>query len=68
MPPLMPITFSISPEYLRAAGTALLAGRDFTWHDDKNAPRVAVINREFARKDLWLRNQCDGPVLQDAGR
>jgi predicted permease len=42
--------FSISPEYFRAAGTALLAGRDFTWQDDKNAPRVAVINREFARK------------------
>jgi predicted permease len=44
------VMFSISPEYLRAAGTALLAGRDFTWHDDKNAPRVAVINREFARR------------------
>jgi ABC-type antimicrobial peptide transport system permease subunit len=42
--------FSISPEYLRTAGTALLAGRDFTWHDDENAPRVAVINREFARR------------------
>jgi len=44
------VMFSISPEYLRAAGTALLAGRDFTWHDDKDAPRVAVINREFARR------------------
>ena len=40
--------FSISPEYFRAAGTALLTGRDFTWQDDLNAPRVAVINREFA--------------------
>jgi predicted permease len=45
-----PVTFSISPEYLRAAGTALLAGREFTWHDDQNAPLVAVINREFARR------------------
>jgi predicted permease len=44
------LTFSISPEYFRAAGTPLLAGRDFTWQDDKNAPRVAVINREFARR------------------
>ncbi len=42
--------FGISPEYLHAAGTALLAGRTITWHDDKNAPRVAVINQEFARK------------------
>jgi len=40
----------ISPEYLQAAGTTLLSGRSFTWHDDKNAPLVAVINREFARK------------------
>jgi len=42
--------FSISPGYFRAAGTAMLTGRDFTWQDDKNAPRVAVINREFARR------------------
>ena len=42
--------FSISPEYFRAASTALLSGRTFTRHDDENAPRVAVINQEFARK------------------
>jgi predicted permease len=45
-----PFLFSISPEYFHAAGTALLSGRAFTWHDDKNAPRVAVVNQEFARK------------------
>jgi hypothetical protein len=42
--------FSISPEYLHVAGTPLLAGRDLTWHDDKNAPRVAVVNRLFATR------------------
>ena len=42
--------FNVSPEYFRAAGTALLSGRTFTWYDDKNSPRVAVVNREFARK------------------
>lgn len=42
--------FNISPEYFRAAGTALLSGRTFTWQDDKNAPRVGVVNRQFARK------------------
>jgi predicted permease len=42
--------YNISPEYFDAAGTGLLAGRAFSWHDDKNAPRVAVINREFAGK------------------
>lgn len=40
----------ISPDYFHAAGTGLLSGRDFTWHDDKKAPRVAVVNQEFARK------------------
>jgi predicted permease len=44
------IEFSISPEYFRAAGTALLAGRGFSLHDDKDAPRVAMINQLFARK------------------
>jgi predicted permease len=42
--------FRISPEYFQAAGTTLLTGRAFTDRDDKNSPRVAVVNREFARK------------------
>ena len=42
--------FSISPDYFRAAGTALLAGRPLTWHDDQSTGRVAVINRDFATK------------------
>jgi hypothetical protein len=42
--------FSISPEYFEAAGTAVLSGRVFGWHDDNNAPPVAVVNQEFARK------------------
>jgi len=42
--------YKISPEYFHAAGTALLSGRSFTWHDGKDAPRVAVVNTEFARR------------------
>jgi predicted permease len=42
--------YHISPEYLHAEGTTLLSGRAFTWHDDKDAPRVAVVNQEFASK------------------
>ena len=45
-----PVIFNISPEYFQAAGTSLLSGRSFTWHDDKDSPRVAVVNRQFARK------------------
>jgi predicted permease len=44
------IMYKISPEYFSAAGTPLLSGRIFTWHDDKNSPNVAVINQEFARR------------------
>jgi predicted permease len=42
--------FRISPDYFLAEGTPLMFGRAFTWHDDKDAPRVAVVNREFARR------------------
>jgi len=42
--------YNISPDYFQAAGTALLSGRSVTWHDDKDSPRVAVVNREFVRK------------------
>ena len=43
------LLYIVSPDYFRAAGTSLLFGRDFTWHDDENAPRVAIVNAEFAR-------------------
>ncbi|MGA8038186.1 MAG: ABC transporter permease [Candidatus Acidiferrales bacterium] len=45
-----PVMFNVSPGYFEAARTTLLAGRAFTWNDDKNAPRVAVVNEEFARR------------------
>jgi predicted permease len=43
-----PFRYEVSPDYFQTAATAFLAGRDFTWHDDKDAPPVAVVNREFA--------------------
>ena len=47
-----PCMYNISPDYFGASGTALLAGRAFSWHDDTHAPRVAVVNREFASRIL----------------
>jgi len=44
------MNFNVSPGYFAAAGTTMLAGRDISWHDEKKAPVVAVVNREFARK------------------
>ena len=42
--------YNVSPGYFDAARTAVLMGRTFTWHDDKNSPRVSLINREFANR------------------
>jgi predicted permease len=46
----MPYRYDVSPGYFQAASTALIAGRDFTWHDDRNATPVAVVNRQFAAR------------------
>ena len=62
--------YRISPGYLEAAGTTLVAGRGFNWHDDAKAPRVAVINREFARKIFHSDASAVGRYfkLMDGGR
>ena len=52
--------FQVSPDYFRAAGTALLAGRSFTMHDEEKAPVVAVVNREFARKVFGSADKAIG--------
>jgi predicted permease len=44
------MNYNVSPGYFAAAGTTMLAGREISWHDEKKAPVVAVVNREFARK------------------
>jgi predicted permease len=44
------LVYNVSTGYLPAAGTKLLSGRPFTLHDNQTSPRVAVVNREFARK------------------
>ncbi|WP_353072565.1 ABC transporter permease [Tunturiibacter gelidoferens] len=44
------LMFKVSPEYFQAAGTALVSGRAFTWQENRDKPRVAVVNRQFARK------------------
>jgi predicted permease len=42
--------YNISPGYLDAAGTKLLAGRNLALTDDSKEPKVALVNREFAVK------------------
>lgn len=40
----------VSPKYFDTVQTPILIGRDFTEHDDADAPRVVIVNQEFARK------------------
>jgi predicted permease len=47
---MAPRAYQISPGYLQAANTTLLAGRDFTWNDGPNVPKLAIVNQVFAHK------------------
>ncbi|HEY1985443.1 MAG TPA: ABC transporter permease [Terracidiphilus sp.] len=44
------MNYNISPGYPEAAGTRLLAGRTLSLQDDGKAPKVALVNRQFAIK------------------
>ena len=59
--------YHVSPRYLQAEGTALLAGRAFTSHDDRQAPRVAIVNHEFARRIFGSEASTIGSYFKLAG-
>jgi predicted permease len=40
----------IGPGYFRTLGVPLISGRDFSAVDSENAPKVAIVNEQFARK------------------
>lgn len=44
------MNYIVTPGYIEAAGTRLLAGRDISIHDDKPAPIAVLVNRAFAEK------------------
>jgi ABC-type antimicrobial peptide transport system permease subunit len=61
--------YEVSPGYFAVAGTRLLAGRDFTDHDDGKSPDVAVVNETFAKRLFGTPNVVgkryqDGPDHQ----
>ena len=61
------MSYPISPGYLRAAGTKLLAGRDFTWHDDAKSPKVAIVNEIFAKQMFGRSSAIGKPFLLYGG-
>ncbi|MGA8090444.1 MAG: ADOP family duplicated permease [Terracidiphilus sp.] len=52
--------YHISPGYIEAAETRLLAGRDLSMQDDAKAPKVALVNRQFAVKVFGSVNKAIG--------
>jgi predicted permease len=40
----------VAPRYFETMGITFLAGRDVSWTDRIEAPRIAVVNEAFARK------------------
>jgi predicted permease len=73
-------TFLISPGYLEASETRLMAGRGFTWHDDTTSPYVAIVNETFARRlfggdsaigkhfILWEKVRCEVVGVVEDGK
>jgi len=54
------MNYNISPGYLEAAGTRLLAGRNLTLQDNGKTPKVALVNRQFALKVFGSVDQAIG--------
>jgi predicted permease len=53
----------VSPNYFGTLRIRLLVGRDFTDHDDGNAPLVAIVNETMARK-FWPGQQAVGKRIE----
>ncbi|HKD44325.1 MAG TPA: ABC transporter permease [Candidatus Angelobacter sp.] len=48
--------YQVSPGFFKTLGIKLQAGRAFTWHDDRGAPLVAIVNRALAKQILHVDN------------
>jgi predicted permease len=55
----------VSPGFFAAMGVKLIAGRDFSFDDRTDSPRVAIVNRSFAR--LYLAGRDPLTVRFTAG-
>jgi predicted permease len=62
---MVPCT-SVEHTYLQTLGARVLAGRDFTEHDDEAAPRVVIVNRALAQQ-LWPNGDAVGKRLSLQG-
>ncbi|HMD85820.1 MAG TPA: ABC transporter permease [Terriglobia bacterium] len=57
----------VGPNYLRTLGTALVAGREFTFFDVAGSQSVAMVNEEFAAR-YWPGDDPLGREIRLRGR
>ncbi len=55
-------TNSIAPRYFETLGIPLVAGRDFTIHDDDHAPGAVIVNQKLA-EHLWPGQNPIGKLI-----
>ncbi len=55
-----------SPGFFATFGTPVVEGREFTDRDEKGAPKVAIVNEEFAKR-MWGDVHAVGKHLGDNG-
>ena len=62
------VYYQVSPEFFAAMGTKLLAGREFSWHDDSKSPPVAIVNLAFAKRVFHSENPVGKRFPSYSGR
>jgi len=57
----------VGPDYFRTMGTPFAAGRDFDERDGVHAPKVAIVNDEFAKKIFHGENPVGRSFRTEGG-
>jgi putative ABC transport system permease protein len=65
-PPLVEIRM-VSPDYFRALGVPLVAGRIFSARDQQGSEAVAIVNQEFARRLIPNQDPLGKYIKDDEG-
>jgi predicted permease len=54
---------TVSPEYFKTIGIPIVSGRNFTYDDRPDTPRVAIVNETFARR-YWPNESAIGKIIR----
>ena len=56
----------VSPDFFATLGTPVLTGRDFNNNDTSAAPKIAIVNQEFARELIGGANPVGRSLRREA--